>query len=227
MAGRIAYLGGIVTQGLVLALDAAKRDSYPGTGTAWNDISGNRNNGTLINGPTFNSDNGGSIVFDGTNDRLTTTYTTSTLNNVSFEIWYKWNGVVAYNPLLYIGNINQNGYGLVLSNGSSGTGNRIAIAMANVAYNILSSSVTLNSSSWNHLVVTRDTTTISLYNNGSFFASSTSNPIVGANMAIGYPDSSNSYTGAGGNLSIMRFYTKCLTSSEVLQNYNATKNRYI
>jgi hypothetical protein len=68
MAGRIAYYGGIVTNGLVLALDAAKKDSYPGSGTLWRDISGNGNNGTLTNGPTFNSGNGGSIVFDGVND---------------------------------------------------------------------------------------------------------------------------------------------------------------
>jgi hypothetical protein len=62
MAGRIAYYGGIVTNGLVLALDAAKKDSYPGSGTLWKDISGNTNNGTLINGPTFNSGNGGYCV---------------------------------------------------------------------------------------------------------------------------------------------------------------------
>ena len=58
----------IVTSGLVLALDAADRNSYPGSGTTWTDLSGNANNGTLTNGPTFNSANGGSIVFDGTND---------------------------------------------------------------------------------------------------------------------------------------------------------------
>jgi len=68
MAGRIGYYGGIVKDGLVLDLDAAKLDSYPRTGTSWKDISGNGNNGTLTNGPTFNSDNGGNIVFDGSND---------------------------------------------------------------------------------------------------------------------------------------------------------------
>ena len=68
MAGRIAYYGGIVKDGLVLNLDAAKTDSYPKIGTAWNDISGNRNNSTLTNGPTFDSRNGGSIVLDGVND---------------------------------------------------------------------------------------------------------------------------------------------------------------
>ena len=56
----------IVTNGLVLALDAANHKSYPGSGTTWFDLSGNSHDGTLTGGPTFNSDNGGSIVFDGT-----------------------------------------------------------------------------------------------------------------------------------------------------------------
>lgn len=56
-----------MTNGLVLSLDAANPKSYPGTGTAWNDLVSS-NNSTLINGPTFNSANGGSIVFDGVND---------------------------------------------------------------------------------------------------------------------------------------------------------------
>jgi hypothetical protein len=60
----------IVTDGLVLALDAANSLSYPGSGTTWTDLSGKGNNGTLVNGPTFSPTNGGSIVFDGTNDYI-------------------------------------------------------------------------------------------------------------------------------------------------------------
>ncbi len=60
----------IVTDGLVFAVDAANKKSYPGSGTTWKDLSGNSNNGTLINGPTFDSGNGGSIVLDGTDDRV-------------------------------------------------------------------------------------------------------------------------------------------------------------
>jgi hypothetical protein len=70
----------IVTDGLVLCLDAANRKSYPGTGTAWNDLSGNGNNGTLVNGPTFSSANGGNLSFDGTND-----YTEVTTRNTNLE----------------------------------------------------------------------------------------------------------------------------------------------
>jgi hypothetical protein len=60
----------IVRDGLVLELDAGNTNSYPGSGTAWTDLSGNNYNGTLTNGPTFNSANGGGIVFDGTNDSV-------------------------------------------------------------------------------------------------------------------------------------------------------------
>ena len=59
---------GIVTRGLAFYVDAGDTDSYPGSGTTWTDISPNSNNGTLTNGPTFDSNNGGSIVFDGADD---------------------------------------------------------------------------------------------------------------------------------------------------------------
>jgi hypothetical protein len=59
------YSPKIIQDGLVLYLDAANTKSYPTTGTTWTDLSRSGNNGTLINGPTFNSGNGGSIVFDG------------------------------------------------------------------------------------------------------------------------------------------------------------------
>ena len=62
----------IVEDGLVLALDAGNTKSYPGSGTTWTDLSGKGNNGTLTNGPTFDSGNGGAIFFDGGNDYVTT-----------------------------------------------------------------------------------------------------------------------------------------------------------
>jgi len=63
----VGYNPRIVTDGLVLCLDAANKRSYPGSGTTWIDKVGG-NDGTLTNGPTFSSDNGGILVFDGTND---------------------------------------------------------------------------------------------------------------------------------------------------------------
>ena len=69
----VAYNPKIVTNGLVLALDAGNTKSYPGSGTAWTDLSGNGNNGTLTNGPTFSGANGGSLSFDGVDDYVNLT----------------------------------------------------------------------------------------------------------------------------------------------------------
>ena len=83
----------IIQDGLVFEVDASDRNSYPTTGTTWFDLSGNRNNGTLTNGPTFNSANGGSIVFDGTNDFVNcgTSFTNLT-TQLSINLWGKING---------------------------------------------------------------------------------------------------------------------------------------
>ena len=64
----VNYQYRIVRDGLVLCLDAADRKSYPGTGTTWFDRSGNGNHGTLLGGVGYNSGNGGSLTFDGSND---------------------------------------------------------------------------------------------------------------------------------------------------------------
>lgn len=60
----------IIENGLVLSLDAGNRKSYLGSGTTWTDLSGRGNTGTLTNGPTYNSSNGGSLTFDGTDDYI-------------------------------------------------------------------------------------------------------------------------------------------------------------
>jgi hypothetical protein len=78
--------------GLVLCLDAGNTKSYPGSGTTWTDLSGNGNTGTLVNGPTYSSANGGSIVFDGSNDYIQTNFNYSlTSSNTEFTCaaWYK------------------------------------------------------------------------------------------------------------------------------------------
>ena len=64
----LSHSPSIITDSLILCLDAANTKSYPGSGATWTDLSGNGNNVTLTNGPTYSSVDGGSIVFDGTND---------------------------------------------------------------------------------------------------------------------------------------------------------------
>ena len=81
------YSPKIVTDGLVLYLDAANRYSYPGSGTTWSDISRGGNNGTLVNGPTFSTDGGGSIITDGIDDGIfINTFPNIPVKNSSFTV---------------------------------------------------------------------------------------------------------------------------------------------
>jgi hypothetical protein len=66
----LSHSPSIVTDGLVLCLDAANPKSYPGSGTTWTDLSGNGNNGTLVNGVGYSGSNLGSLSFDGSNDYI-------------------------------------------------------------------------------------------------------------------------------------------------------------
>ena len=66
MAGKIGNKGGLIQSGLILYLDAGKLDSYSRTGSSWNDLSGNNNNGTLVLSPTFTTQGGGVINLNGT-----------------------------------------------------------------------------------------------------------------------------------------------------------------
>tara|TARA_R110002020_G_scaffold10873_7_gene41315 strand:+ start:909 stop:1544 length:636 start_codon:yes stop_codon:yes gene_type:complete len=78
----VGYNPRAVTDGLVLALDAGNAKSYPGSGTTWSDLSGNSNNGTLTNGPTFSSADGGYFTFDGTNDYVQ--FTSTSVQTICF-----------------------------------------------------------------------------------------------------------------------------------------------
>ena len=80
MATQYAF-GQIVTNGLVLSLDAADQNSYSGSGTVWNDLSGNNYSGSLTNGPTFDSA-ANSIVLDGVDDYINSS-ANSSLSNVA------------------------------------------------------------------------------------------------------------------------------------------------
>ena len=99
---------GIVTNGLVLNLDAGNLASYPGSGTIWTDLSGNGNNGTLVNGVVYNSANGGALSFDGVDDRVD--LSSSKLmgaSGITMTIWYKTNSTKTYNFLMGKGNLSS------------------------------------------------------------------------------------------------------------------------
>ena len=221
----------VVTEGLVLYLDAANTKSYPGSGIAWSDLSRNGNRGTLTNGPTFNSANGGSIVFDGVNDYVSTSYFGSNSSNYTFSVWYNPLSSVNTNPL----NRGRDGAGvgwslLLGSDNSSGNRYRAGVvktdggAVGYIAYS--TNPMILNQ--WVQLTgIWISGNSINLYVNGVFNSSvsvpgtvlrtSTDGWILGSITTTSYSIQQIAQTS---------IYNRALTAQEVLQNYNATKNRF-
>ena len=228
MAGRISYLGGIVTQGLVLDLDAAKRDSYGGTGTAWNDISGNRNNGTLINGPTFNSGNGGSIVLDGTNDYVD-------FNNISSD------GDISISCWVYLlsYDVSPSHNQRILHNYDGSNDLQVIIRESSVfkwGSTTKSQGVGISDlpplNEWINICLSRFGTTYKVYYNSQEKNSTSSTPGNPSpsisQLRIGADIQGSSSNGhLEGKISNVQIYNRALSTTEILQNYNATKGRYL
>ena len=83
----LAHSPRIVTDGLVLHLDAANTKSYSGSGTDWKDFSGKDNDTTLVNSPTYSSNNAGYFNFDGSNDSVTLPTLDIAGNELTFSVW--------------------------------------------------------------------------------------------------------------------------------------------
>jgi hypothetical protein len=227
MAGRIAYYGGIVKSGLVLDLDAAKMDSYPKTGTAWNDISGNKNNGTLTNGPTFNSNNGGSIVFDGSNDYvdIPSNSTIALTGDMTVCAWIYINSLSGYNAIVGKTNGgNPNPYDMY-TNPSSGTVSFFRGNGSSYGYLVSNTGVTINT--WQHVAITMTSTTATHYLNGQTNGSGTiSTTITDGGGALYVGSRADFVTKMNGRISNLLMYNKGLTANEITQNYNASKGRF-
>ena len=224
MAGRISYYGGIVTQGLVLDLDAGKRDSYIGSGTVWRDISNNQNNGTLVNGPTFNSGNGGSIVFDGTNDTVTST--SFNVDYITIHTWVKFNNFTNYNEIVCKWRESDTNYSYtLLSNITNGAIRFWINTSTNTA--VVNNGGTMLTGIWNCISSTFNGTTSSIYLNGTLIQSvSVSGIIKNSDVVVNIGNRiSNNYP-MNGNIAQTLIYNRALSASEVLQNYNATRGRF-
>jgi len=244
MAGRISYLGGIVTQGLVLDLDAAKRDSYVGTGTAWNDISGNRNNGTLTNGPTFNSGNGGSIVFDGVDDFIEFGDVLD-LGTNSLTVNHWMNLSVANTSQVFLSKAlaGPQNYRFATAIGYpvATNGRLYAFMQGNSGGDILPyGSTVITANTWFMATYVFDrTSSIKIYYNGvqeTLTGTATISQWSGLNFQSPNPFRIGAYTSANnvgilspvnGRMGLTQVYFRALSASEVLQNYNATKGRYL
>jgi hypothetical protein len=225
---------GIVQSGLVLNLDAGVSSSYSGSGTTWTDLSGLGNTGTLTNGPTYSSSNGGSLVFDGTNDYVSCGSVSSNLSSgVSFQLIFKSSDLTSRQQGLLTyqsGTIGNPYINLWCPGDGRVRWETYTSTSPNVGTSIFSSN--LSNNVWYHIIATYSSNgtnaTVRVYVNGVENTSST----------ISAPNFSNSYNytleigryqNFGvllGNIATAQIYNRALTASEIQQNYLATKSRF-
>ena len=236
MATNYNYFGGIVTNGLVLDLDAAKVASYPGTGTSWNDISGNNNNGTLTNGPTFSGiGKQASIVFDGVDDYV------NDVGNVSAFSFIQNTGIFTIGMWIKPAVLNKTHYFLGNTPTSvekgfyygfnSSNGLRFDIMRGNnSAVLIFTAASFISTTDWVNITAVGNGSTVTLYKNGSSFQTSTgmSNFPTGDSTRVLNVGRITSYSSETfqGSISVSQIYSRTLSAAEVSQNFNALRGRY-
>jgi len=215
----------IVSSGLVLCLDAANKLSYPGTGTTWTDLSGNGNNGTLTNGPTFSAGNMGSILFDGVDDCVKSFPTQISGVGSKTICAFIYPTTTSRAGICGVRNIND---GWVFTINKNASGNLTYFHTTGTECQV-AAGITTNTWSYVCATYSTSTATIILYRNGvqvgspttvvSSIVSSAFNGVIGdENSTVIWPFK--------GNMSSVQIYNRALTASEVLQNYNATKSRF-
>lgn len=234
----ITYNPSIVTDGLVLCLDAANPRSYAGTGTLWSDVSSNNINGTLVNTPTYNSS--GYFSFDYLSSEYVSFASASSLQFLnrsaySLEAWVyptrnpgasNWTGIFDREDSS-IGT--RDGYNLYFL--GSATTNTFFTTERFVAGTNTSVSYTITESQsvnfWQHIVATYDGTTLKLYHNSVSVGTpitSTGN-ITNTTKTLTIAARGGNYF--GGNIANAKIYNKALSEAEIIQNFNSTRGRFV
>jgi hypothetical protein len=216
MAGNVAP--NTVTDGLVLYLDAANTKSYLSSSLTWIDISGNNNNGTLTNGPTYTSTFGGSIVFDGVDDSVVSANAINITGSAArtINIWFRSTGTISTRQALaYFGSEAANGRSYIEIEGSQFKFNTGAVSFGGAVV----------ANTWYNGAITFNGSTLLVYLNGvqvnigtPTLNTGTGNLILGRFVTNVFP--------LTGNIAQFSLYNRTLTAQEILQNYNATKGRY-
>jgi hypothetical protein len=230
----------IITRGLVLHLDASALESYPGSGTSWSDLSGNNNNGTLTNGPTFNSNNQGYIIFDGTNDYVTTADVNHGTSEFTLEAWVYWSLLNSNSTVIKKNTDNDYWPVFSLSVESNGTisGYYSSQTYGNCLEGAITSASSIVTGAWYHLCFSKGSdgyTTMKIHKNS--VSQSYTNYLYGSHinnvcnsgkpvdLGINY-DYPNYINPLNGRISVARIYNRQLSDVEILQNYNIQKGRF-
>ena len=220
------YSPKIVTNGLVLCLDAGNVKSYVSGSTSWTDLSPTQKNGILTNGPTFNSSNGGSIVFDGVDDYINSSFAAPASETII--VWAK-SALSAWNQYGWISSARgQNGH--IIHPELSSRQVTFYIIDQNSSFtnigNTTPSSIIIPHM---YVISTNGSNSHKCYIDGSLINTSTtaitrtSSPSL-QNWYLGRDDTAGRY--GNGNIYCAYRYNRQLSDAEITQNYNATKTRF-
>ena len=213
----------IVTDGLVLHLDAANRKSYPGSGSTWYDLSGNGNNGTINSGVSYNYNSGGYFNFNGSTGGSVTLPLLSTARASITMLAITNMPASDGGAIFYNGNDGGYGFGIGGSNYDNVGNNAIGLYQiirwidTNVNWGTgwMLAGLLINSSGVPFLI-----------KNGNIVGSiSGTIPNLPVNNAFLGTDR-NSTRFFAGDIATATFYNRELSLSEIQQNYNALKGRF-
>lgn len=227
------YGPSIVTDGLVFYVDAANDNSYPGSGTTWSDMVGGAN-ATLYNTPTYSSENGGYISFDGVNEGAQTTSGTLLNPPITVDAWVK--PQTSSSDGAVVSNFRQpTDESFLLWWDVGGTPNFVALAFTSVSTTVRTSESTTRGTvnAWNHVAATLDTTSLKIYLNSVLQETVATGSVyspTGYRVGIGadyYGSPGTTSRNLNGDVAAVKIYNRVLTAAEILQNYNALKNRFL
>jgi hypothetical protein len=213
----------VVTTGLQLYLDAGNASSYPGSGTTWTDLTVNGRNGTLIGGPTYSSADGGSIVFDGSND-LVQCSGSFTVTAATFVAWIKRNGnQIQYDGILFSRGTNTTGMDFQVSNQLGYTWND-----AGNTYG-WQSGLTIPNSTWCMVAISVTSTAATAYLCQASGITTATNTVSHASslindIKIAQDEFSTRYF--TGNIAIAQIYDIALSADQISQNFAADRGRF-
>lgn len=240
----VNYNPKIVTDGLVLYLDAGNTKSYPGTGTVWTDLSPSSKNATTVNSPTFSNSNGGIFTLNGLNQRIALQAQSSSTSPLSgygsftggdnsafsLEVWIKSRQIAGSNTFDAPAIIGWNDGG-IWANLNLYNGYVYYVHYDNAWINNIKSTTLVSNNVWHHVVYVNNTNkTGVLYIDSVNEAngSSTLSPLSGTTYYFvpAYLGSGYSDKWLNASIAAVRFYDKSLSATEVRQNFNATRGRF-
>jgi hypothetical protein len=221
------YFGSpIVTDGLVFAVDANNLVSYPKSGTTLYNLTGSGATGTLTNGTSFNISNGGSFVFDGTNDYISFPNDANLDSQaITMESWSNINSLFQDGFLFEKGNVNTQ-YSNFFN--SDGTFYFRTVGLSTWDLTFYAPSY-ISPNTWNHIVCTYSSGVKTIYINGVQINQLTgitgTIPTNTAGLFLGAYGPGSGYF-LNGKIANSRVYNKALSAAEVLQNYQSEQYRF-